>query len=210
MLFDTFQGVELQCLFERCHTVGVVEIHCEKWRHDGLSAVICLLDTLFGGKRFPHLGNYVQGRLWQDAIVPSNYLFACLSEVTNKKLQHVVLQLGKVVELEFRHLFHTLGAVAPTVFGGFVSAKVDVLTWEHVANFVQDVANKLVTFLVAGTQNVLGDAPIFAHFGNLACATELGVGCKYCNHVAGDIQLGDDFDMPLTCVGNNFRNVRFG
>ena len=84
----------------------------------------------------------------------------------------------------------------------------NVWEWENLGNVVKYALEEVDYLVVSNVEHVLRDTTVNAYRVLLVRITaEFRVCCNGCNHVAWEVNLGQDVDVALCCVGNNLAQV---
>lgn len=125
-------------------------------------------------------------------------------------LGYPVLELVLVFGTDFLHSRLALRAFLPFVLRRFVAADVDVLGWEERRDFVEDIFVEFHRLLVAGACDAGEDAAFLHDFVWAAGAPVLREDVKHGHRVAGDFDFGNDGDVALGAVVDDFFSVFLG
>ena len=84
------------------------------------------------------------------------------------------------------------------------------LAGKDFAELAIDGLEELKGLGIAGTEHVVSNAPYPPYLIRAACAAEIGIDAHGGYHVSGQVNLGNDGDEALCCVGNDFAHLFLG
>ena len=192
----------------------VVEIEMRRRSHNHVMAFASSLDASFGSSP-----THDDGRLGDVAfedLVPADDTTATGFHHLGHAVHHIALEiilLGKTLvalDAQFLDLLLALGALLPANLGAFVATDMDVGRGEEVHHLVEHILDKQHGLLVTGAEHVFGDTPSAPHLVGTACAAQLGVAGQSRLHMARQVDLGNDVDVPLSSILDQVANLVLG
>ncbi|CAM3661088.1 hypothetical protein STAL104432_27240 [Streptomyces albus] len=154
----------------------------------------------------------VEGASFED-LVPADHAPSAVGEPAVEVADHPRLEGVLVAEPEGGDAGLGDGGGPPFVLGCLVAADVDVGGGEDVEDFFEDVFVEAQD-VVGGGQQVRADSPVGPHAERGGVdgvgGAEFGVGGDGGLGVAGQLDLGDDGDVPFGGVGDDLAQVVLG
>ena len=114
------------------------------------------------------------------------------------------------LDTQFLDLGLTLGTLVPTVLGTLITANVDILGGEHLAQLAQNGLEEGEGFGVTATQHLTAYAPVSTHGIRTTGTAQVGEYVKGALHVAGEVNFGNYVDVAFCGIANHFAAVVLG
>ena len=158
----------------------------------------------------------IGGKTTLQNLIPTDNLATLLVEELLGIADEIALQilLGSVLLVAlYAQLLDaslTLGTLLPTGLGALVATDVDVLRGENLHNLGQHVLDETQSGIVAGTENLVGNAPHGPHVIRTTGATQFGISMQGTHHVTGHVYLGDDGDVALGSILDQLLGLLLG
>ena len=131
-----------------------------------------------------------------------------LLEVDTELLYEPRLQFLYASKAFFLHTAQAVGIVSPLLGRTFITADVNILVRENLCHIVQHTLQEVDDLVLTDVEHVVRDAAVDAYAILLVgVATEFGVRCHCCHHMAGQVDLRHNFDMAFGCVSYDFLQV---
>jgi len=188
-----------------------VEVVVGAGGHDDVVVHLCGFDA--AGEASPGHDGGVGGEATFEDFVPADEAFAVAVDDFFAAFDEVALEFVFVLEFFFFFESLTAWALGPEAFVGFVAAHVDVLAWEELGDFAEDVVEQVVDFGLGDAEGVLDFAvegrtgvDVEGAFG----AGEFGIGGEGSEAVAWDVDFGHDGDEAVLGVGDELADVVVG
>ena len=79
----------------------------------------------------------------------------------------------------------------------------DIFRREDFDDFIENVIDEIVGFWVSGTEHIVTHAPNAPYSIRASCATQFGIGGERTEHVAGEVDFGNDGDVAFGSIAHD-------
>ncbi len=187
-----------------------VEVEILIGHANAVEAVVGRVVALVGG--VPGHDERLHGELVAPVgqeFVPHHYVLAVFRlEPCAELFNEPGLQFVHAGETFFLNAAGTVGVCGPLTRGALVAADVQIPVGEHLGYVAEHALEEVDDLVVAHVEHVLRDAAVHAHLVGLRrVAAQFGIGRDGSHHVAGEVNLGDDFNVALLGISHNLAQL---